>query len=121
MKPSLQPGMDATTTFVVTAAMAPGHLSMVVLSTPDMIRQIEGVCAGLAAPHLDENETTVGTHVCVSHVGAAFEHETVTVRVNVKSIDGRRITFDTEVLSPRGSVSTGTHERAVIRTDRFKT
>ena len=113
--------MQAKASVVVTAEMAPGHLSTVVLSTPDMIRQIEGVCAGLAAIHLDENETTVGTHVCVSHTGAAFEGETVTIDVRVDKIDGRRITFYEDVSSPRGSISTGTHERAVIRTDRFKT
>ena len=117
----MQVGMQAQSSVVVTAAMAPGHLATVVLSTPDMIRQVEGVCAGLAASHLDENETTVGTHVCVSHTGAAFEGETVTIDVRVDKIDGRRITFYEEVSSPRGSISTGTHERAVIRTDRFKT
>ena len=120
MKPSMQVGLVAEGTFVVTAAMAPGHLPIVVVSTPSMIDEVEHVCAGLAALHLDDGETTVGTHVCMSHRGAAYEGETVTVKVLVSAIEGRRITFDEEVLSPRGSISTGTHERTVIRQDRYK-
>ncbi len=119
MRDTLQVGLADEATFVVTADMAPGHLPVVVLSTPAMIGRVEGVCAALAATHLDEGETTVGTHVCMSHRGAAYEGETVTIRVSIQEIDRRRLTFAEEVLTERGSISTGTHERTVIRTDRY--
>lgn len=120
MRESLKPGVESESTVVVTKEMSPPHLPTVVLSTPDMIRQIEGACLQLAQQHLDEGELTVGTHVCVSHTGAAFEGETVTIKVAVQEVNGRRITFAEEVLSPRGAISTGTHERAVVRQDRYK-
>ena len=64
MRASLQPGLSSETTVVVTKEMSPPHLPTVVLSTPDMIRQIEGACLQLAQQHLDDGELTVGTHVC---------------------------------------------------------
>jgi len=118
---TIEVGQAYEASFVVTEAMKPGHLPVVVLSTPDMIRQVEGACAALAQQHLDEGETTVGTHVCMSHTGAAYEHETVAIAVSVQSVAGRRITFATEVRSPRAVISTGTHERTVVRTDRYRT
>lgn len=118
---TVEVGQRHETSFVVTEAMKPGHLPVVVLSTPDMIRQVEGACAALAQAHLDEGRTTVGTHVCVSHTGAAFEGEEVGVAVVVQAVDGRRLTFAIEVRSPRAVISTGTHERTVVRTDRYRT
>ena len=120
MKPSMEIGLEDEGTFVVTADMTPGHLPVVVVSTPSMIRKVEDLCAALAERHLEDGETTVGTHVCMSHRGAAYEGETVTIKVAVSAVDGRRITFDEEVLSPRGSISTGTHERTVVRQDRYR-
>lgn len=119
MKVTLSPGLRHESSHVVTADMAPGHLPMVVLATPDMIRLIEFTCHHGAVPHLDDGETTVGTHVCVSHTGAAYEGEEVSVRVRLAKVDRRRLTFEVEVHSPRGRISDGTHERAVLDISRL--
>ena len=119
MKDSLQPGIERTASHKVTADMAPGHLPVAVLSTPSMISLIEGTCLAAAAEHLDAGETSVGTHVCVSHSGAAMENEEVSVHVRLKEIQKRRLTFDIEVRSPRAQISEGTHQRAVIDASRF--
>jgi fluoroacetyl-CoA thioesterase len=119
MQPTLVPGISREASLVVTSDMSPAHLPRVVLSTPTMIQYIEGTCLEAAQEHLEAGETTVGTHVCVSHTGGAFEGETFTVRVRLTKVEKRRLTFETEVVSPRGSISTGTHERAVIDTARF--
>lgn len=92
---------------------------MVVLSTPSMIGLIEGTCLAAAQEHLDDSEVTVGVHVCVSHRGAAFEGEEVTVSARLKEVDKRRLTFDVEVRSPREVISHGTHQRAVVDASRF--
>ena len=39
MKPSMEIGLEDEGTFVVTADMTPGHLPVVVVSTPSMIRK----------------------------------------------------------------------------------
>lgn len=119
MKPSLQPGIEATSQHLVTPDMAPRHLPAKVLSTPSMIGLIEGACLVLAQPHLDEGETTVGTHVDVSHSGAAFAGEEVAIRVRLREVRKRRLDFTVEVTSPRGVISAGRHERAVIELARF--
>jgi fluoroacetyl-CoA thioesterase len=109
-------GITGESERVVTAEMAPEHLRQIVLSTPFMIALIEGVCLDSVASHLDEDETTVGTHVCVSHESAVLEGETFFIRSILTSIDRRRLNFDIEVDGPRGPVSRGTHQRAVIKT-----
>jgi len=119
MKESLTPGIETEAKYKVTKDMAPPHLPMPVLSTPSMIGLIEGTCLQLAQPHLDGSETTVGTHVNVSHSGAAYAGEEITIKCRLKEINKRRLLFEEEVLSPRGQISAGTHERAVVDFSKF--
>jgi fluoroacetyl-CoA thioesterase len=119
VKDTMQQGIDGFSTHVVTSDMSAPHLPVVVLSTPSMIGLIEQTCLQTAAEHLDEGETTVGTHVCVSHDAAAMEGEEFEVTCLLTKVDGRRLTFTVEVNGQRGRLSTGTHQRAVVPTARF--
>jgi fluoroacetyl-CoA thioesterase len=114
VKDTLAVGLDNVAEYTVTKHMSAPHLPVAVLSTPTMIGLIEGVCLLAAAPHLDEDETTVGTHVCVSHQGAVREGERFVIRCRVASVEKRRLNFDVEVDGPTGPVSRGTHQRAVV-------
>jgi fluoroacetyl-CoA thioesterase len=84
-----------------------------------MIGLIEGTCLVSVRNQLDTGETTVGTHVCVSHDAAVLEGEQFVIRCRLDKVDRRRLTFAVEVDGPRGQVSRGTHQRAVIRLDRM--
>jgi len=119
VKDSLVAGLEHEETHRVTAAMSPPHLPVVVLSTPAMIQLIEVTCLDAAQAHLDENETTVGTHVCVSHSGAAHEGEDVRFRCRLDGVDGRRLTFAVGVSCGERTISEGTHQRFVIDRSRF--
>jgi fluoroacetyl-CoA thioesterase len=119
VKDSLATGLEHAATYEVTPDMAPAHLSVAVLSTPDMIRLVEKTCLAAAQAHLDEGETTVGTHVCVSHTGAVAVGETVAVSCTLTARERRRLTFEVEVAGPDGAISTGTHERFVVDASRF--
>ena len=119
MKDSLAVGLSSRDTVVVTQDMSPPHLPAKVLSTPSMVGLIEAACLAAAQPHLDEGQTTVGTHVNVSHTGPAMAGEEVSVFVELEEIVKRRLRFSVEVSSPRESISTGTHERAVVDLSRF--
>lgn len=77
MKDSLVPGITGSQPTEVTPEMSPPHLSAKVLSTPSMIQVMERTCLEAVQTHLDATETTVGTHVCVSHIGAAAAGESV--------------------------------------------
>ena len=119
MKETLIVGFVAEERYEVTDDMAPPHLPMKVLSTPAMVQLIEQTCLQSIVPYLDEGETSVGTHVNISHSGPASSGEEVTVKARLGTIDRRRLTFEVEVHSPRGVISEGTHQRAVVDTARF--
>jgi fluoroacetyl-CoA thioesterase len=119
VKNSLQPGIDHTVDATVTADMSPAHLPVKVLSTPMMIQLIELTCLQSVVPHLDDGETTVGTHVCVSHVAAAQEGEVVTVDGRLVEVEKRRLRFEVSAKVGDRLLGEGTHERAVIDTSRF--
>ena len=119
MKDSMAVGLSNRETVTVTENMAPPHLPAKVLSTPSMVGLIEAACLHAAQPHLAEGQTTVGTHVSVSHTGPAMAGEEVIVFVELEEINKRRLRFNVEVSSPRESISTGTHERAVVDLSRF--
>ncbi|MFP6583113.1 MAG: thioesterase family protein [Candidatus Hydrogenedentota bacterium] len=119
MKDSLVVGIENTMEHTVTDDMSPAHLPMKVLSTPSMIQLIEMTCLHCAQAHLDDGETTVGTHVNVSHQGKAMSGETVTIDVKLSEINKRRLTFDINVNAPSGLISTGTHQRAVLDLSRM--
>lgn len=119
MKDTLVEGFETESTYSVTEDMSPPHLPVKVLSTPAMIQLIEETCLSSIQPHLDDGETSVGTHINVSHKGPASAGEEVVVKAKLTTINKRRLTFEVEVHSPRGVISDGTHERAVIDTSRF--
>jgi fluoroacetyl-CoA thioesterase len=119
MLPSLAAGIENRLTYDVSADMAPAHLPRAVLSTPSMIQLIEQTCLVAVQPHLDGNETTVGTHVCVSHEAAVLEGEDFDIVGRLTEINRRRLTFEVEVTGPQGVVSRGTHQRAVVSFDRM--
>ncbi len=119
MKDSLEIGFEAHASYGVTKDMSPPHLPVDVLSTPSMIQLIEQTCLTSIQPHLDEGETSVGTHVNVSHTGPAMAGQDVLVSVKLAAINKRRLTFEVKVESPQGVISEGTHERAVVDSSRF--
>ena len=114
MKDTLQVGIENEMKYTVTAEMSPAHLPVKVLSTPSMIQLIEGTCLQGVQPHLDDNETTVGTHVNLSHSGPAREGEEITIASKLCEIEKRRLVFEVEVTAPQGVISTGTHQRHVV-------
>lgn len=120
MKDSLRVGISTTEHHTVTPDLSPAHLSgVVVLSTPSMINMMELASHRLAASHLDDGETTVGTHVNVSHQAAATGGEEVTVTSTLAELRRNRLTFDVAVKVGDRVIGEGTHQRAVIDTSRF--
>ena len=119
MKDTLTVGLEGEATYTVTADMSPPHLARPVLGTPAMVQLIEGTCLQAAQTHLDENETTVGIHICVSHSAAAGEGEDVAVKYRLSEIDRRRLVFETTVVSGDKVLSEGTHQRFVVDTTNF--
>lgn len=110
----ITPGLTGSASYDVSADRTTGHVGRGVLATPSMIGLIEWTCFDVTAGLVAEGETTVGIHVCVSHEAVVVEGEAITIDVELQAVEGRRLTFGIEVLGPRGRVSTGTHQRAVV-------
>ncbi|MDZ7677337.1 MAG: hotdog domain-containing protein [Acidimicrobiales bacterium] len=119
MSETLTVGLEGSGSHEITADMSPPHLPAPVLSTPSMIQLIEATCLTTAQAHLDEGQTTVGTHVCVSHDAGAFVGETIEVGCRLAELDRRRLTFEVTVTCGDRTLSTGTHQRAVVDLSRF--
>lgn len=111
-------GLTGTATHEVSERYTTDHVAHAVLATPSMIGLIEWACFAVTADHVDPDETTVGTHVCVSHESSVGQGEAIDIAVELREVDGRKLTFGVEVTGPRGRVSEGTHQRAVIRIPR---
>lgn len=115
-------GASNEMTVTVTQEMSPPHLAGVgVLSTPAMIQLMEQCALQLMARYLSEDETSVGTEVCVTHDAALRVGEQVTVRARLQEMQGRRYVWAVEALGPDGKrLGGGTHKRAVINVARLR-
>ncbi|MDH5520398.1 MAG: thioesterase family protein [Acidimicrobiia bacterium] len=114
MNDSLAPGLRGSARYTVTDDMSPPHLPLKVLSTPDMIRLIEQTCLVGVQEYLDDGQTTVGIHVCVSHAASVASGREVEVTYELTERDRRKLTFETQVTSGDDVVSEGTHQRFVV-------
>jgi fluoroacetyl-CoA thioesterase len=91
-----------------------------VLATGSMVGLLEWACLQAINPHLDwPNEQSVGTLVNVTHSAATPPGMTVTVRVKLEKIDGRKLSFSVVADDGIDKIAEGTHERFVIDAARF--
>ena len=92
----------------------------IVFATGYMVGLIEWTCIQAINPHLDwPEEQTVGTHIDVSHVAATPAGLTVTAKVKLVEVDGRRLFFDVEAYDNVDLITRGKHERFVINKEKF--
>lgn len=129
MKPSLAPGIEHELRFVVPAAKTVPHLypesaefaeMPEVFATGFMVGLIEWACIAAIAPHLDEGEMSLGTHVDLSHTAATPPGMEVVARVRLEAVEGRRLAFSAEASDEREPICAGRHERFVVDRARFE-
>jgi fluoroacetyl-CoA thioesterase len=128
MKPSLKAGIKHRLAYTVpmnktvpfTYPEAPEIASMPkVFATGFMIVLMEWACVQLITPHLDADEGSLGTHVDVSHVAATPPGFTVTVDVECKKVEGRKLEFHVRAHDGVDLIGEGLHERVVVAWDKF--
>lgn len=128
MRDTLQAGLTHSFTFKVPLSKtvpalypeAPELQTMPeVFATGWMIGLMEWTCVQLLAPHLDEGEGSVGTHVDVSHDAATPPGLTVTVDVELTELTGRKVWFHVRAHDGIDLIGEGYHERAIVSWDRF--
>ncbi len=91
-----------------------------VFATGFMVGLMEWTALQLLAPHLDEGEGSLGTHIDVSHVAATVPGQVVTVDAEVTGVNGRRIAFKVKAHDGIDTIGEGDHERVVVPWERFE-
>ena len=129
MKETLKPGIQYEHQFTVTQAKtvpglypeSPDFLAMPeVFATGYMVGFLEWACIMAIKPHLDwPQEQSVGTHIDVSHEAATPPGLTVTAKVELIAVEGKKLTFKVEAHDGVDVISKGRHERIIINKQKF--
>ena len=110
---SVEVGKDNT-------AVAVGSGSLEVFGTPCMIALMEKATVNAVAPFLENDETTVGTQINVSHCKASAVGAVITARAELREVQGRKLVFDVSAVDDKGDViGEGRIERFVVFAERF--
>lgn len=102
-------------------ATSVGSGKVKVLSTPNMITLMEKAALLSIEPYLEEGQSSVGTHLNVSHCSSTPVGMKVWAESEVIEIDRRRISFSVKAFDERGLIGEGTHDRFIIDIDKFQT
>lgn len=91
-----------------------------VLATGFMVGLIEWTCIQMVNPYLDwPDEQTVGIQINVSHIAPTPPGMTVRVTVELREVDGRKLSFEVEAHDDVELIGRGLHERFIIYPEKF--
>ena len=119
---SITIGLKGRSETVVTehnTADAVGSGLVPVFATPYMIALMENAASTSLLPYLAADEGTVGTHLDVAHTSATPIGMKVWADAVVTAVDGKKITFEVSAFDEAGEIGRGTHERSIIRPEKF--
>ena len=122
MTQTLKSGSTKTITITIDethTAQTHGSGDLPVYATPAMIAHMEQAAAMLAAPYLDEGDSTVGIAVSIEHIAATPIGREVRITATLRGIDRRRLVFDVEAHDEKQQIGRGTHERFIINKQKF--
>lgn len=100
-------------------AKAVGSGSVDVFATPMLVALLEEAAAKCIEDVLDTGQTSVGTHIAISHSGATPIGMQVTAVATVTAVDRRRVEFETVASDASGEIGRGLHTRFIVDTERF--
>ena len=129
MKSSLQPGLVYEFKFKIPDNKTVPHLYPEspefqampnVLATGFMVGLFEWTCIQAINPHIDwPDEQTVGVNVELSHLAATPPGLTVSVKVKLEKVEGRKLVFSIVADDGIDKISEGTHDRFIIDAAKF--
>lgn len=101
-------------------AITAGSGILPVFGTPFMIALMEKATCNVVFDFLEEDETTVGTNVNISHLKASGIGTVVSAKAVIAECSGRKITFDVTAADSSGDIiGKGTIERFVVHKNKF--
>lgn len=120
---ALAPGLIGEMNFVVqqseTAAAVAGSGLPSVLSTPHLIGLFETTAHQAIHPFLEAGQSSVGTSINIKHLAATPVGMQIRIRVELLSVDGRKLRFNVEGWDEIEKIAEGEHERFIIDSARF--
>ena len=129
MKNSLQPGLTYEFKFKVPENKTVPHLFPEsaefqampnVLATGYMVGLFEWTYIQAINPHIDwPREQTVGIDLKLNHIAATPPGLTVTVKVKLEEVEGRKLVFSIVANDGIDKISEGTHDRFIIDAAKF--
>jgi predicted thioesterase len=90
-----------------------------VLSTPQLIGQLERTARKALEPFLEPDERSVGTEIELRHLAPTPLGAQITCIARVFQVDGSKVHFQIEARERGELIARGLHKRAIIRTDKF--
>lgn len=100
-------------------AQAMGSGDMPVLATPVMIALMENAAMLAVDQELPEEQTTVGTHIDVSHLKPSPVGAEVFATAELMEVEDRRLTFHVVAMQGDQVIGEGTHVRYIVSRERF--
>lgn len=122
MLQELKPGLTGTAETVVretNTALAMGSGSLHVFATPSMIALMEQAACNAVAACLDEESTSVGTLVNITHNAATGMGQKVTATATLTAVEGRKLVFEITAADEDKQIGKGTHERFIVNKEKF--
>ena len=119
---SVEIGMKGRAETIVTqdnTARAAGSGLVSVFATPWMIALMENAAVNAVQAALAPDEGTVGTRLDVTHDAATPIGMRVWAEAEVTAAEGRKITFAVSAWDEAEKIGGGTHERFIIKPERF--
>lgn len=115
-------GLTHTSAVTVTHALtaeAMGSGDMPVFATPAMVALMENAAMLAVAPSLDDELTTVGGRIDVSHLKASPVAASISATATLTAIEGKKLTF--EIVAQEGDtiIGKGTHLRFIVDRKKF--
>ena len=100
-------------------AAAVGSGSLDVFATPMMAALMEAAAVNALEGSLEEGQSSVGTHMEVSHDSATPVGLRVWAQAELTAVEGRALTFAVSAFDEAGPIGAGTHVRFLIRDEKF--
>lgn len=100
-------------------AQALGSGSLPVYATPALVALMEAAAVAALAPHLDADQSSVGTGLDIKHIAATPIGHAVRARAEVIAVDGRTVTFQVQGWDQQELIGEGSHTRVIISVERF--
>ena len=100
-------------------ARGAGSGSLDVFATPMMVALIEKAACEVLSDALEPGQTSVGTHISISHTAASPLGSKIAASAAITSVSGRKVEFNVTAKDESGEIGKGVHTRFIVDEVRF--